>query len=143
MKKFGSIMDVTFERNAELLAAYRREVAGVSMVVRPDVLARVAASPASRFWVSVERAAVVIRTIEAGRRLPPMRPNRLEMFREIHRRFVRLRDTSPHMSARDILSEVILSPAPCFYLTPRTVGEIIYRIKNGWYDSPRLPKVYS
>lgn len=134
MKHLGCILEFTKERNADLLRAYRARLEMAGRIVMPEIFALVAQSPAARFWVSEERAAVVIAAMLAGRPLPPMRPNKREMFEEIFRRFLILRDLNPGISLYDAVAEVVNQPAPKFYLSPRTVGEFIYRIKNGWYD---------
>lgn len=134
MKYFGSILDFTHERNADLLRVYRAHLASVRYVIMPDIFALVADSTASRFWVSEERAAIVVSSMLAGRPLPKMRANKREMFEEIFRRFLELRSRFPDENVSRLVSLVVNSPAPRFYLTPRTVGEIIYHIKNGWYE---------
>lgn len=125
-------MEFVEARNAELMKAYRRIVQGARVVVRTDVIRAVAESPASRFWVSEERAAFVVKAMLAGRRLPRMRTTKREMFEEIFRRFLLLRERRPGASVGTLVAEVIQQPAPRFYLTPRTVGEFIHRIKKGW-----------
>lgn len=60
MKYFGSILDFTRERNADLMRVYRDRLAEASIIVMPVIFQLVADSPASRFWVSEERAAIVI-----------------------------------------------------------------------------------
>lgn len=100
----------------------------------PEIFELVAESPASRFWVSEERAAIVIAAMEAGKPLTRMRRNKREMFEEIYRRYLIERKNNPRKSVYDLVTRIVNQPAPKFYLTPRTVGEFIYRIKNGWYD---------
>lgn len=134
MKHFGSILDFTRERNADLMRAYRHHLALANFIVMPEIFELVASSPASRFWVSEERATIVISAMLAGRPLPRMRENKREMFDEIFRRFLILRRDNPAMSVFELVSRIVNSPAPKFYLTARSVGEFIYRIKNGWYD---------
>ena len=56
------------------------------------------------------------------------------MFNEIFRRFVELQKEYPDASVYELSIKVVHQPAPRFYMTPRTVGELIYRIKNGWYN---------
>lgn len=63
-----------------------------------------------------------------------MRKNKREMFEEIFRRFLAVREKHPEKSIYALAIMVVNQPAPRFYMTPRTVGELIYRIKNGWYD---------
>lgn len=133
-KYFGSIMDFTRQRNQDILRAYREQLALASYIVMPEIFQRVADSPASRFWVSEERAAVEVSRMLAGKPFSRMRKNKREMFQEIFRRFLILRDQFPDKSVYELTSVVVNQPAPKFYLTARTVGEFIYRIKNGWYD---------
>ncbi len=134
MKYFGSILDFTAQRNADLMRAYRTQLIRARYIVMPEIFSLVADSPASRFWVSEERAAIVISAMLAGKPLPKMRDNKREMFDEIYRRFLALRQQQPDKSVYELVSAVVHQPAPKFYLTARTVGEFIYRIKNGWYD---------
>lgn len=133
-KYFGSIMDFTRQRNQDILRAYREQLAKASYIVMPEIFQRIADSPASRFWVSEERAAVEVSRMLVGKPFSRMRANKREMFEEIFRRFLALREQFPGKSVYELTSIVVNQPAPKFYLTARTVGEFIYRIKNGWYD---------
>ncbi len=135
MKYFGSILDFTKERNADLMRVYRQKLAEASMIVMPAIFELVAESPASRFWVSEERAAIVVSAMVAGKPMPRMRSNKREMFNEIYRRYLVMRNDYPDKSVYELVTKIVNQPAPKFYLTPRTVGEFIYRIKNGWYDN--------
>lgn len=134
MRHFGSILDFTRERNADILRVYREKLASATFIVMPTIFELVAQSPSSRFWVSEERAAVVIAAMEAGKPLQRMRPNKREMFEEIYRRYRAMRKQCPDKSLCELAAKIVNQPAPKFYLTARTVGEFIYRIKNGWYD---------
>lgn len=135
MKYFGSILEFTRARNIDLMRAYREKLAEASIIVMPVIFELVAESPASRFWVSEERAAIVISTMAAGKPMPRMRRNKREMFKEIYRRFIIMKQEFPDKSVYELVTNIVNQPAPKFYLTPRTVGEFIYRIKNGWYDN--------
>lgn len=134
MKYYGSILDFTQERNQELMRVYQEELSKAGYIVMPKIFEQVANSPCSRFWVSEERAAIVISTLLAGKVIPNMRKNKREMFDEIFRRFLIAREQYPEKSIYALAIMVVNQPAPKFYMTPRTVGELIYRIKNGWYD---------
>lgn len=134
MKYYGSILDFTQERNQELMRVYQEELSKAGYIVMPKIFEQVANSPCSRFWVSEERAAIVISTLLAGKVIPNMRKNKREMFDEIFRRFLIVREQYPEKSIYALAIMVVNQPAPKFYMTPRTVGELIYRIKNGWYD---------
>ena len=134
MKYFGCIQDFTRERNADLMRAYREQLTLARFVVKPEIFKKVAESPASRFWVSEERAAVVISAMAKGKPLPCMTSNKREMFEEIYRRFLIEQRKNPKKTVYELVTKIVNQPSPKFYFTPRTVGEIIYRIKNGWYD---------
>lgn len=136
MKNFGSTVEFTRQRNADIMRVFRRIFAGSRGVSLPEIYRQVAESPSSRFWVSEERAAIVIASIQAGRKLPAMTLNKREMFDEIYRRYSILRALYPQRSIIDLASEIVHQPAPKFYFTPRSVGEFIYRIRNGYYDTP-------
>ncbi len=133
-KHFGSIMYFTSQRNDDLMRAYREQLALANYIIMPEIFEKVAESPARRFWVSEERAAVEVARMLVGKPFSRMRQNKREMFEEIFRRYLALRDLHPDKSLFELVSRVVHQPAPKFYLTPRTVGEFIYRIKNGWYD---------
>jgi len=135
MKYFGSILEFTRERNEDLMRVYREKLSEVSIIVMPVIFELVAQSPSSRFWVSEERAAIVISAMAAGRPMPRMRKNKREMFEEIFRRFVVMHEQQPDKSVYELVALIVNQPAPKFYLTARTVGEFIYRIKNGWYEN--------
>lgn len=134
MKYYGSILDFTQERNQELMRVYQEELSKAGYIVMPKIFEQVANSPCSRFWVSEERAAIVISTLLAGKVIPNMRKNKRKMFDEIFRRFLIAREQYPEKSIYALAIMVVNQPAPKFYMTPRTVGELIYRIKNGWYE---------
>lgn len=135
MKYFGSILDFTQDRNNDLMRAYRQQLSQTTVIIMPTIFKSVAQSPSSRFWVSEERATAVISAMAAGKPMPRMRANKREMFLEIYRRFILMRQQHPNKSVFELVTKIVNQPAPKFYLTPRTVGELIYRIKNGWYDN--------
>lgn len=130
MKHFGSILEFTEQRNKELLETYKNYLDRHYLYVMPEIHKMVAESPASRFWVSEERASIVVSAMLAGKPLPRMNKNKLEMFKEIFTRFLQLRKIFPKRSVYDLVFDIVNQPAPKFYMTPRTVGEYINRIKN-------------
>lgn len=135
MKPFGSILEFTRERNADLMRCYHAQLGRPGQIRMDEVRRNIVEMPAARFWVSDERAAAVIALLEAGRPLPAnMRPTKREMFLEIYRRFLILRRERPDDSPSDIIFDVVRQPAPKFYMLPRSAMDIIYKIKNGFYD---------
>lgn len=136
MKHQGCILEFTEQRNNELLRAYRKALSGKSFIDIGEISEIIVNSPCSRFWVSEERAMMVISAI--NRDIPildTMRPLKREMFEELHTRVMEMKRKSPKMSMPEIVMAVVNSPAPKFYMRPRCAMEIIYKIKNGYYEN--------
>ena len=144
MKYFGSTLDFTHQRNDDLMRVYHQILEEARHIVKPNIFQKVADSPASRFWVSEERAAIVVSAIISGnedwdllqkhKSTFRMRKNKREMFLEIARRVKEMKEECPDKTIYELTSTVVNQPAPKFYLSARTVGEFIYRIKNGFYE---------
>jgi len=83
-------MDFTRQRNDDLMCAYREQLALAKYIVMPEIFEKVAESPARRFWVSEERAAVEVARMLVGKPFSRMRHNKREMFEEIFRRYIYL-----------------------------------------------------
>ncbi|MGM9694761.1 MAG: hypothetical protein ACI3YC_07115 [Alloprevotella sp.] len=130
MKYIGSVLDFTEERNKEIMKVFRQKLSDVQVIVKPQIFQMVADSPASRFWVSEKRAAIVVGAMESGKGLPKMRDNKREMFEEIYRRFLLLKRKFPRKPIFELVSTIVYQPAPKFYLTARTIEEFIYRIRK-------------
>ena len=96
--------------------------------------------PASRFWVSASRAAVVLADITRGDNLCSMRPNKREMYFEIHRRVKELKQRHINWSIPQLIEAVIAQPAPKFYLAPGSARVIILKARKKWFveNSRRL-----
>lgn len=133
MKHKGSFLEFTHQRNTELLAAFRHCIASTKHIFLPDICRRISEMPTSRFWVSEERAAAVIALMLAHRPLPKMRPNKVEMYRELYIRVCTLRAMNPDAPLTELVEIAVHSPAPKFYLTPRTIGCMLSRIRSGWF----------
>ena len=101
-----------------------------------EVYRKVVDMPSERFWVSEERASIVVSAMKEGKTLLEVGVSakaRTEMFEEIYRRFCALREQRPEASIYDLVSEVVAGPAPKFYLTPSSAKVIINKIEKGWY----------
>lgn len=140
MKYFGSKSEYHRERTRDLLRAYFLYLDSCKHVSMPDVFSRVVEMPAARFWVSASRAAVVVASIMRGDKLHYMRPNKREMFLEIHRRVVALRRKYPALSMPRLIEAVIAQPAPKFYLAPGSARVLILKARKEWFakQSKRL-----
>lgn len=134
MKSLGAVLAFTRERNAALLNAYRRQIEAVPFVRLGDIGPKIVNSPAPRFWVSEERAAAVVSALLRGKPvLDTMRPSKREMFEEIFRRVLDLREAHPDWRLSRLVFEVVNSPAPKFYMEPSSALERLFKIRNGWY----------
>ena len=137
MKSPGSILEFTHDRNRELMSAFRKAIADRPFIDITEVSEAIVNMPCSRFWVSEERAMVVVTAMLKGKPiLAAMRPTKREMFQEIYNRVLRLRASRPDAPISILVSQVVNSPAPKFYLRPRCAMEIIYKLKKGFYKKP-------
>lgn len=135
MKPFGSVLSFTRQRNAALLKAYRQQVEAARFVRLNEIVENIVNSPSPRFWVSEERAAAVVSAIMRGKPvLETMRRSKREMFQEIHRRVVALKEVHPDWHLCQLVFEVVNSPAPKFYMEASSAQERLFKIRNGWYE---------
>lgn len=139
MKDFGCKSVYHAERSRDLLRAYFRHVEMSKHVSMPDVFKSVVDMPASRFWVSVARAVIVVASIMHGDKLKSMRPNKREMYLEIHRRVINLRQTHSDWSLPKLVEDVVSQPAPKFYLAPGSARALILKARKKWF-AERLRK---
>lgn len=133
MKNFGSKSEYHKERIIDLLKAYFKHLSECSHISMPEVYRCVVEMPATRFWVSASRAAVVVSRIMRGDKLYDMRPTKREMFFEIHRRAVALQKEFSDRSIRSIIEEVVAQSAPKFYLAPSSARALILKAKKEWH----------
>ena len=134
MKHKGSKFEYEDERDKDLMRAYHEQLASCDTIVLSDIFRKVVAMPSARFWVSEERAAVVIGSMLRGDKLEKMRTNAMEMYFEIYKRFISERGKYPDKSIAEIVFHVIRQPAPKFYLTPDSARVIVTRIKREKYS---------
>lgn len=134
MKAKGACADFKKERSGDLYRAYIRYLADCRYVSPEKIYHAVANMPAKRFWVSPERAAIVVARISRGEKLLEMRPTKRRMFFAIHNRVSRLKKKYPSRSLAQLCSNVIYTPAPEFYLAPGTVKLLICQAKRGVYE---------
>ncbi|MBQ7280602.1 MAG: hypothetical protein IJR13_07775 [Bacteroidales bacterium] len=129
MRHLNSHNYYTRERDTALEKAYRHLIGEAKEVFLPDIFDRLVSLPAERFYVSEERATIVVNMISKGDDLSSMLPLRRSMYMEIYQRVCRLRALHPDMSVSQAVSEVVSSPAPSFYITPKSANVIISRIR--------------
>ena len=135
MKHKGSKFEYEDERDKDLMRAYHEQLESCDTIVLSDIFRNVVAMPSARFWVSEERAAVVIGCMLRGDELEKMRTNAREMYFEIYKRVVSEREKYPDKSIAEIVFNVIRQPAPKFYLTPDSARVIVTRLKREKYSN--------
>lgn len=133
MKPFGATVEFIQARNADIMRVFKQKILEANVIRMSEITRAVADSPSCRFWVSEERAAIVIASMDTGRKVC-MTENKREMFAEIYRRYKLLRVLYPDKAIIELASIIVNQPAPKFYFTPRTIEEFIYRIRNGYYE---------
>lgn len=129
MKKKGSVVEFKQQRDAELLSAFRQQLSMLGRIPLEELFTRASLSPASRFWVSERRAMVVMSQMLKGDRLLSMNPKRREMFYEIFHRVKEILRKEPDLTLTEASFRAVNSPAPQFYLTPKTARAMIYRLR--------------
>ena len=131
MKHKNCVSDFADLRRQELLQRFREKIAGQSAACVMRICRETAESPASRFWVSEERAATVIYALEKGVNvLDGMFPERREMFREIYRRYRELRLIYPEETVIALAREIVYQPAPRHFLSSERVRTLVNQQKR-------------
>lgn len=115
------------------MRAYCKQIEGRDVIVLAEVFRSLVEMPSRRFWVSEERAAIVVSGMMRGVAIGNMRPQKREMFREIFRRTQALLEECPDLALSEAVARVVRQPAPKFYLTPQSARIIFYRIKDKWF----------
>ena len=137
MKPPGCKFEHGKERDRDLMRAYNQLLAQKNFISLSDIYEEVVEMPSLRFWVSEERAAVVLASMDKGNRLTSMSKNKREMFRELYRRAKAVKHKFPFLTISEIAFKVVRQPAPKFYLTPGTAKVIICKAKKAWYEEKK------
>lgn len=129
MKKRGAVVEFTPQRDDELLKAFKSQLHLLGKIPLQDVFTRAAMQPASRFWVSERRAMIVVSRIMKGDRILSMNTKKREMYFEIYRRVKSIMNSEPGLTLTEATFRAVNSPAPEFYLTPKSARAMIYRLR--------------
>lgn len=130
MKHKGSRCDFNEERDKDLLRAYRHELGRCDTIDIDDVVRSVVMSPSKRFWVSEDRATIVISDMLKGKSIYDMIPCKRAMYQEIFSRVCKIRASNPNTILSKVVEEVVHQPAPQFYLTEGSAKVIISKAKK-------------
>lgn len=135
MRRKGSVFVLSERRNRDLLRAYNEQVGRqlrlYGRVNKTGLMDRVVASPAARFWVSSERACVIIYRMERGESIGYMKPGKRRFYTELYRAFRRYKEEHPEeRCVKHMVELVVMQPAPCFPVTPRVAKNIIEKTRR-------------
>lgn len=133
----GCTLEYSDERITALMLEYEQYIASCSYIRMSEVFKHIVNQPCRRFWVSEIRAAVVIADMLKGNSLKNMHSAKREMFQEIYNRVIRLRNKNPRMSIHQMVSIVIMQPAPKFYLSPNSAKIMFYKARKKWYEKKK------
>ncbi len=116
-------------RDRDLLECYNTTLkqigSQIRVMSRNEIFELISCQPATQFYVSEREAKEKVSLIHRGLDPELSNPLRLKMYHEIYRRALEIQAQQPHRRLLAIVSEVIYTPAPCFYLTASSI-EIIY-----------------
>lgn len=112
------------------MKAYRKALSECRVVNLNAIFKKTAESPASRFFVSEERASAVISKMLCGQKPKMVNALKMKMFHEILRRVKKIKAEHPAFSIYRCCVIAVNSPAPMFYMTPLSVRQTIYRLKR-------------
>lgn len=125
---------MTDGRDRDLLRAYneqlRKQLRLYGRVCQSLLAEKAVGSPASRFWVSSERACVVVYRMMRGESIGYMNPVKFRFYTALYHDFLRYREKHPQMPVKHIVEIVVTQPAPCFPVTPRVAKNIIERTRR-------------
>ena len=135
MRKKGSVFVLSDSRNRDLLRAYNEQVKKqlrlYGRITQTGLVERAVNSPASRFWVSSERACVIIYRLEKGESIGYMKRNKLRFYTELYKAFCLYREQHPEITCvKHLVEIVVMQPAPCFPITPRVARNIIEKMRR-------------
>jgi len=133
LKHKGDTHDFTRERNHAFMQLFHQLAAQQSVLCLDTLFRQLVLMPTPRFWVSEERAAIVVARIFRGESLRNMLPLKREMYLEIARRTRALIADSPQLSLTEAVATVVHHPAPRHYITPSSARILYYRIKAHYY----------
>lgn len=133
MKRKGATTEFAQERSDDLMRAYDEYIQSCEYIRLPELFRAIVNMPASRFWVSEMRAAVIVSAIRRGTvDLNDMLPLKKEMYLEIYHRVMRLRRQYPEKTLYELCAIVVNQPAPKFYLTPGSARVMVWKARKEW-----------
>lgn len=133
MKHTGALMEYSKSRSDDLMRAYDEYIASCSYIRLSDVYNKIVNMPSRRFWVSDTRATFIISAMmRREAHLERMWPSKREMYEEIYRRVIAMREDYPEFTVSKLCAMVVEQPAPKFYLTPGSAKMVVCKARKEW-----------
>lgn len=127
MRKKGNTLEFIKERRDELFSAIRAEGTASSRFDLLQACRHAVSKPASRFWVSEERATRVLAAMAKGGNFGnETELSKRRMYEEINRRVSAIRPGRENEPLVNIVREVVYEPAPEHYISPITAMNMYY-----------------
>ena len=137
MKKTGTKSDYEEDRKKDLMRVYHELLSSAKCIDPTRIYEDIVNAPAQRFWISEERAAIVLAQMMKGDKLISMRPTKREMFKELYRRAMAIKKSCPNVSITYLAYKVVNQPAPKFYMAPKYARKLISQFKKKWFEERR------
>lgn len=131
-------MEYSRERSDDLMRAYDEYLASCDYIRMSEVYKAIVNMPSRRFWVSETRAAIVVfQMLKDETCLKKMRQPKREMYEEIYRRVMILRERHPRKTIFELCAMVVIQPAPKFYLAPGSAKIVVHKVRKAWIRRKR------
>lgn len=125
------IEDVRDIRKKDVLNSFFESIKEVRktkpFATQEDIIRHAARSKAPRFYVTFENARRFVSLLMRKKKLPLTNSNKLDMYKEIYRRYIKRVKESGIRYKYVILEQIIEEPAPSFYLNEETFRGIVYK----------------
>lgn len=131
IKHKGSVSEFKMQREKELLTAYKLQLSNPQHT-KVDMIFwnAVAKTPATRFWVSVDRAVEVIGKMIRGEDVHTKRRKNKEMFEHLFAAVLKEKEQNPHGKLTHLVERAIRTPAPEMFITAGVAKKIVTRIRR-------------
>ena len=134
MRHKGSLSQISKGRDSDLYENFcrltKRHLDLYGRVSKALLLTQLVNAPASRFWISSERAYSVISQIRKGTLKVNPKKNICRLYYALYDEFQKYKETHPIVPETRIAEIIIYNPAPCFGLEPRVAGIIIRKMSK-------------
>lgn len=134
MKHKGTGNVYITQRNKDLYEKYKDVIKFSEIITSKEIFRRLVSMPAKRFYVSEDRASVIIRKMMKGEEVGNMKKETKKMYHDMFNLVTKILNSDKTSTMSKAISKVLNGDAPYFYLTENSARVIISRIKNKKYQ---------